>query len=313
MKLVQILAKGLEKWPRADFVVQEFDGELYMARKVKPKNNEGRDPVWYSQTGGDGEYFSPSVFLDLASDCATAIVNREMWQAARAKLKPAAKAKAKAKGDGWIRHRGGNSPVKNYQAIEYRMRSGQVMKTATGGLLNWRHGKWQSDIMAYRIIKPSEQSPDEKVMQDCVEKCASTESVEIQNAHCEETNPVAWRNLVFELDARRAEVDELYQRQSAEIAQERESLISKLAAEGFALIERVSAPAQPAEDMSDPKSWIEGDLLLCEGAQTSHYTNGRLYSFIRISNYGSARCIDDRGTENGLLPQFFKWHSRPAK
>ena len=344
MKLVELLAKELKEWPFAcESITQDDDGYvgLYVIDDPEPVNGDKYGHVWHHR----GHMAGADRLSCIASDAATAIVTRDDWQVARGKLLDGRALKLageelaavrerlkpkKANAGGWVRHRGGNSPVKDHQPIEYRMRSGTVMKTATGGLLNWRHGKRPSDIMAFRIIKPDQQSPGEKVMQDCVEKCASTESVEITGTSCISSfassdncvkhvavDPLQWRNRVFELDALRAEINVAYDRQSAEIAQELESLIEKLAAEGFQLIERVNAQIAELEvkheGMDDFRNWKAGDMLECLSYGSGVYTTGKLYKFIEISGWGSARTIDDIGKENGISPEYFKWHSRPSK
>jgi hypothetical protein len=232
MKLVEILARELKAWPKADFVVQEYDGELYMASKVKPKNNRGGNPVWESQAGGDGEYFQPNLFLDKSEDRATAIVTCSDWEAERAKLKA-----PKANGGGWIRHRGGKCPVEAGTLVDVRYRSGKVNEHVkalvdsymsgsmqTHNAVAWTHIGSANDIMAYRIHKPAEQpapvsEPESELLYDPVAQ-----------------GPLQWRDRIRELDTQRAGVESDYQRQISEITQERESLVQKLAGEGLALV-----------------------------------------------------------------------------
>lgn len=77
---------------------------------------------------------------------------------------------------------------------------------------------------------------------------------------------------------------------------------------------RLVRDGEPAEDMSDPANWREGDVLKCfseAGHHPSTYTEGRLYEVIgRNAKY--ARTIDDDGDEQWICnPGGFRFHRRP--
>ena len=207
--------------------------------------------------------------------------------------------------EGWIRNRGGKAPVGDYAVIEYRMRSGQVMKTGTGGMLNWDHGNWPTDIMAYRPHKPAEQ----------VEACSKPElQIKLPENYGEimdraEEGPLQWRDRITEIDAT-----------THSLTTERAELVQKLVSEGFALIWRV---VETVEDMSDWRNWKVGDVVRYEGLPDFHskyFTIGNLYEIKVVEAGDDCKNIynpvifkaDDSGEENGWRPELFKFHSRPS-
>lgn len=281
MKLLQLLAKELKEWPSSnpDSVGQAVDGTLY-----------------YLCNGSGACYARSKKKYTHNTDHATAIVTRADWEAEKARIA------GKADG-GWKRHKGVKQPVADGVKVEIRTRGGDFEVCSADGFAWGATGN--SQIMTYRIHNPVEQPAIEP---------AVVENVQAFNAQAELLyDPVAqgqlqWRDRIYELDTQRAELEATYQRQIGEIDGERGELVERLAGEGLALVEVVQA----VEDMSYPHNWKQGDVLLCEDSKSGHYTTGKLYKFICISPYGSARSIDDRGRENGLMPKFFKWHSRPA-
>lgn len=129
--------------------------------------------------------------------------------------------------DGWIRHRGGKCPVAEGVIVEVRFRSGEV--EIDSGWPRWEHNGGKRDIMAYRIFETSQQ----------VENSPTSD---IQNAQEDEGDPLVWRDRIYELAAQQEEITEVYNRQSSEIAAERESLIQRLESEGFRLIDKNVEP-----------------------------------------------------------------------
>lgn len=65
---------------------------------------------------------------------------------------------AKPDADGWIEWRGGECPVPENTRVEYRLRSGLVSDCLSGHLL-WGHEYGPIDIIAYRLIKTTTESP----------------------------------------------------------------------------------------------------------------------------------------------------------
>ncbi len=301
MDLVEILARELKKWPgEAAAIVQNEAGNLTKLDSLQVKFEWNQ---WDYTSGEmmricgqrDGDFGR-----ELASDHATAIVTRADWQAAKDKLEGKTVKKPNANKDGWVRHRGGKCPVEAGTMIDVRHRAGDVFTECKVGeschCKDWSHSNDDSDIMAYRIHTPSEQPATVK------------ESLPVEPV-APISGPLQWRDRITEIDAESKAENERHSAAMIALSTERADLVQKLASEGLAMIER---KAEPVEDMSDPAKWREGDLLECVFRHEGAYTMGKLYSFIRLSEWGTARTLDDTGEENGVLPNQLKWHSRPT-
>src|SRR5690554_909924 len=88
MKLVEILARELGEWPDgAAVAVQDLDEGVYFNESARSIEYESEEMGEWSEvnrrSGWIDEWRTASV---LATDHATAIVTREMWEAERAKL-----------------------------------------------------------------------------------------------------------------------------------------------------------------------------------------------------------------------------------
>jgi hypothetical protein len=86
MKLVELLAKELGEWPDDSglTICQDYDGEVGIWRITDPratKNLGDTTVVWHSR----GHITNINKLSCIATDHATAIVTREMWEAERAK------------------------------------------------------------------------------------------------------------------------------------------------------------------------------------------------------------------------------------
>lgn len=319
MLLVDILARELKEWPEeAEEIAQDEDGRAHPYSAAGIFNGE--------EWTGDAQFASYNVNMrELASDHATAIVTRADWQAAKDKLEGKTVNKPKANKDGWVRHRGGKCPVEEGTLVDVRYRDGEIrykrkaLSDSDCASENWTHEKDKEsdlatcDIMAYRIHTPSEQTATTK--ESLAVEPVVVENVEAFNAQAEMPaakyfdGPLQWRDRIAEIDAEsKAEAERHCQVMNA-LDAERSELVQKLASEGLAMIER---KAEPVEDMSDPANWKAGDLLECIFCPGPQYTEGKLYSFLYLSDWGSARTIDDDGDENGIMPRQFKWHSRPT-
>lgn len=303
MKLVQILARELKEWPEGAYAaVQDNDIDKtiwYLEEGHKEIRHSGEE--WVFESWFEILISEPS---RLATDHATAIVNRADWEAEKARIA------GKVDG-GWKRHRGGKCPVVAGTRVSTKHRDGTItpvhhltadpmardvsLKTA------WAHRKYRYDIMYY---KPAEQpapvsEPKGEVFTGTVESASG---------------PLEWRDRIHELDSMRAEVEEVYQRQVSEIVKERGELVGKLAGEGLALVE---VAVQPVEDMSDPANWRKGDLVeCCTDRWQGIYECGDQYEVIQASPL----CIaDDCGGADSYCfiseenAKHFKWHSRPGK
>ena len=68
-------------------------------------------------------------------------------------------------------------------------------------------------------------------------------------------------------------------------------------------------------DMSDPATWLPGDIIKCVSNRNCHFTPNRKYVFKELTHNGNVTYAhvehDDEGDPNGLRVDFFEWHSRP--
>lgn len=184
--------------------------------------------------------------------------------------------KAKKQNSGeWKRHRGGKQPVANEVLVEFKFRSGVTGACYASDLL-WDHQKQDDDVMQYRIIsQPQAEEVEVNVFvgKDVkIEYAYAQEGVEPEHLEWKTMGtakidsicdlgsteaktdqidgPIRWRDTVNELDAY---IDEFNR--------ERESLINRLAEEGFALIPAMTA-VMGAAPLSLPFSeWKIGDIV----------------------------------------------------
>ena len=69
-------------------------------------------------------------------------------------------------------------------------------------------------------------------------------------------------------------------------------------------------------DMSDPATWLPGDIIKCVSNRNCHFTPNRKYVFKELTHNDKNDTYahvenDDEGDPNGLRVDFFEWHSRP--
>lgn len=338
MKLVEILAREMKVWPQTvDAFVQDKEvypqcvwamcGPKRNLRNLGGEWNPGRD-VWPVH-----DFTYTSKFL--ASDHSTAIVTREMWQAAKDKLEGKNVKKPKANKDGWIRHRGGKCPVEDGALVDVRFRSG-IIKTACDSLsFRWNHTGHQGDIMAFRPhVAIAEQSSDASGRSSSatttvdhesgivsLEVVSGPRSVDAEWKE-ESAGPYEWRDRIHEIDAeQKAEVERHCQAMNAYDA-ERAELVQKLAQEGLALLDKANSLMDaveerhivPDEDMSDWRNWKTGDLV-----STGRDPGG----YPELSNGVHKIGIDQDDQEcpvaiRGLwftadeVERDLKWHGRPT-
>jgi len=121
--------------------------------------------------------------------------------------------------DGWIRHRGGKCPVETGVLVDVRYRDGgkafgqpALMSGSVDSrwAASWDHAAQPFDIMAYRLHKPEQVEPDISI--EPVETVRSAEQM---------------RDRIREIDSTVESLEE-----------ERVSLVQKLEAEGFRLIDK---------------------------------------------------------------------------
>ena len=288
MKLVELLAKEMDKWPEGctcGYCVQA---------------NESTEVFF----GGPAR----SIFLSaMADDHEDARVTTEQWQAERDRQKCGE----------WKRHRGGKRPVDPSVRVECRMRNGDVEESSAGGFM-WDHNGAEDDVMKYRVISqpqaeeveyrgPFPSAPigePENAIEFDIEFPSGVFKLEAQVDQID--GPIKWRDTVNELDA-----------YIEEFTRERDALIDRLAEEGFSLIgkinknlDKIDAALDSFVDMSDWRNWKAGDLVTYDHISTSNFTSGKQYTLSRVDEKRLSIDYDDAGDDNGWLTKYFKWHSR---
>ena len=157
------------------------------------------------------------------------------------------------KGGEWKRHRGGKQPVENRVRVECKLRCGDIQQGASDDFL-WPHADCDvsANIMQYRVI--SQPQAEEVEVKD-IYAVDNTNYGIPEVTFCETKTdqidgPLVWRDTVNELDA-----------YIEEFTRERESLINRLALEGFALLPAMT-PVMGVADISFPiDEWQIGDIV----------------------------------------------------
>lgn len=342
MKLVQLLAKELKEWPEIDefsdpilFITQDSSGTIFSW------NDNGElkfvDGQWYMQ----GTIPFDEVIFDgseTCSDCSSAIVREDQWQAESEKMNEPK----------WIRHRGGWMPVGGATIVEVRLRCGDIQKHEACYFL-WRHKDCDSaaNIMAYRVIEETKDQEIEEVRKfskdvdmnigqgEIIHGPVSIGDTVITAAHPKSDTNLGTITYKLEIDATEAtkEIDSLvakwgqlesplkwrdeiieFEAYEEEFRREREKLIRKLESEGFKLIDHV-APVYGEQiiDMSDWRNWQAGDIVECvTDCDNGQFTFGARYA-VKSVNRSSVQIVeDDRGSNaNGWGARNFKFSSRP--
>ena len=319
MKLVEILARKLKEWPsEATHAVQ--DGRGKNRAKIWMLTGDSKNTICNQGEWdlGRGVWICGSSLRTgtLATDHATAIVTREMWEAERAKLKT-----PKANGNGWIRHRGGKCPVEAGTLVDVRLRCKHEEIGVIADDPQWVHYNHPEDVMRYRPHKPAEQ-PDEHDLTQApkpeVERKCEGRNCEMPGAenHSKEclldaaidqgwAGPLEWRDRIRELDTQRAEIESTYQRKVSEITQERESWVQKLAGEGLALVEVVVQPVEEwPEGAPDRKSAPEWATHIGRDARGFHWFDHSPEKF--DSECFLKGCLGDAGYRNGRWEEAVK-------
>lgn len=306
MKLVEILGRELEQWPNTVLkMVQNISSKIEGYGESCGHINPATD-CWNGRDYTGFYHESES----LASDWRTAIITRADWEAERARIK-GEKAMPKANKDGWIRHRGGKCSAPELSVVEVRLRNGTVLPAHDCERFTWEHSAVETDrqIMAYRVVDMRE-----PVRYD------------YDYCDCDCNGPIQWRERIREIDAEQESEEAAHKAETERRDAERASLVSKLKAEGFVLIQsdEPNGEAESAQhdiaqqDMSDWRNWRPGDLVECvNGAGWSFFKEGHTYPVTDVVE-------NDKNAEPGWCPihlsnrvigdfaSDFKWHSRPT-
>lgn len=266
MKLVELLARHYDKWPEGIHQICQsaHDTELY----VEPNAGYDRQDHlvdWWADDAGLLNY-----------------VDEAQWQAER----------DKQNGGEWKRHRGGKQPVADDVRVEVKLRDGDIQEARARAFL-WHHNQCDSyaNIMQFRVISQpkAEEIPmiadgdtrEYKGPFPCSPIGEAVNSLEwdiefpqgvfhMEAKTGQIDGPILWRNTVNELDA-----------YIEEFTRERESLINRLAEEGFALIPAITAVMGVADvDMGDWRNWKVGDKIRMTARDWCDLTKGAAYEII---------------------------------
>lgn len=160
MKADELLSKAAQHMQDRAATYDKPEGERSMGKAVQAFNAiTGRDLTepegWLLlQVLKDVRLFQrPGYHADSAEDCiAYAALKAEAmaakWMGAPVALQPVADIR------GWIQWSGGDSPVPGDVTVKYIIRSGVESQEPARKLL-WDHGHGTADIIAYRIVSPT--------------------------------------------------------------------------------------------------------------------------------------------------------------
>lgn len=284
-KLVDILARELEKWPEDATCITQDDGGCMNGGTVD------YPPVLRGNAWGEGAFYLDDpdntdlvMSLSQADDYQSAIVTKEQWQAER----------DRQKGGEWKRHRGNSQPVDELAYVEVKLRCGDIQKGLANEFL-WRHADCDvaANIMKYRIISQP-QAEGVAPMSNPVKSFdpygaghADHEPCHVQfiEAKTDQIDgPIKWRDQIVELEAH-----------AEDIQREIASLFAKLNSEGFQLIRWYPVVSADVQIVIPYEDWADGDVVRCVKTSRSlaALTIGKEYTV--IYEQGRIGVIDDEG------------------
>ena len=224
---------------------------------------------------------------------------------------------SKANKDGWIRHRGGKCPVEDRSTyINGRFRSGEQYHGPAYGVA-WSHAGKPSDLMAWRPHKPEQKSlssvaADGELWSDAKEMRAVETFA----------GPTQWRDRIREIGAASKEEEARHCAAMEAYDAELASLVAKLKAEGFALIQGDEPNGEvesdqrdiAQQDMSDPANWRVGDLVKSVNDEEEDILIGGVYALWKEPdiNAGNLYLVDSAGDERNRCIEDYEFHSRPT-
>lgn len=243
MKLVELLVNRYEKWPKGVEVFgADSDGEIRAYGSVEELCQFDFYPEQQveevEKSPGFGRCACP-VLVDLAQ-----------WQAER----------NRQKGGEWKRHRGGKQPVADGVMVDLKFNNGTQRTREFPEDWEWRKHDADPRITQYRVI--SQPQAEEIEVKDTtigtlsykveIDTSAANQAIDELSAKWDQIEtPFKWRDEVTELNA-----------YIEKFTRERESLINRLALEGFALIPAITPVMGVADvDMSDWRNWKDGDIV----------------------------------------------------
>jgi hypothetical protein len=280
MKLVELLAKEIDKWPEGVVQICQslVDSELY------GENSNGSCIFrLYPESGGNTPISEDDYdYVSLAQ-----------WQAER----------DRQKGGEWKRNRGGKVPVSLNDTVDVKLRCGDIQQGKAHEFI-WRHEDCDvaANIMQYRII--SQPQAEEVDVKDTtigtlsykveIDTSAATQAIDELSAKWDQIEtPFKWRDEVTELNA-----------YIEKFTRERDELINRLSLEGFALIPAMTPVMGVADiDFSDWRNLQEGDIIECgdEGWSSSWRGSRVTVKAIERADYGGSLpvyAIDEDGDDD---------------
>lgn len=279
MKLVELLAKELKKWPSVvEYYCCDYDGEIRAYSKDEEENQHDFFPL------GDS-----SVDIADRAKCAgpldTVRVTKNQWIAERERLS----------GGKWIRARGRkpNYETESPQRMEIRHRDGTITQgwTSQDWSWTWHDGAPKAEIMAWRIITQP-QAEEAKLSrletrmlfsEPCIVYPESTEAKTDQI-----DGPIKWRDTIIHCQAIIEDCEREIQRN-----------VDLLDAEGLMMQTDSKKAMQhyaPDVDMSDWRNWKVGDEVEVILENDANLPVGQKYIVREVEQpeyaYGMPICVN---------------------
>jgi len=190
--------------------------------------------------------------------------------------------------EGWIPWSGGECPLPDDCEYAFRFRSNDGSKnTQTAFKMRWEHKGGMDDVTAYRPI-----------LSETAEK--------VENYTAGLPHSAFWKTEQSVFDRLKSAVA------ASESIPGIIAEIDAMLPEGYCVTKR---EVQPAEDMSDWRNWIEGDLVRAISTSAcGGYVEGMVYKIERFDHDIIYTERDGfQSDKNGWGARFFRFHSRPAK
>jgi hypothetical protein len=295
-KLVEILAKELNEWKEdAHIAMQDNDSEKTIWFLEKDHEFVAHDGFeWKCDSYFKIMISRPSC---LATDYKDAIVTRAQWQAER----------DRQKGGEWKRHRGGKQPVDNGVYVEARLRCGEFQKSHAQDFI-WPHNECDhaANLMEYRVISQLQaMEVDMRLFNHEISMSMDSQQGEIIHG------PIKMGETVIAPAHPKWHEDQI----DGPIKwREREALINRLEAEGFALIQKINVNLDKIDatlDMSDWRNWKAGDVLESMEQSMDIKLGGQYILSEDPFNEGDITFKDDAGDIRGRHADEYKFIRRP--
>lgn len=266
MKLVEILARELEKWPNDAEAEQDYDKEVRFL-----KAGSSRYDFFASELADRDDDIAASDGIPYAGR-----VTREEWEAAKAKLaKPVAGMRVGQEITLMTADVGvGKSTTCTLCLFDAAPEGTTHYSLCRFHTFKWHkleNGMWYYHADCDGWCRYGDQDKAGNDLADAIERYPTEgvmeEDMEVAPEYYEE-NPVLMRERILFIRSNREA-----------LMQEEAELIQKLQDMGFALVEGTSVEVEPELDMPDPADWEVGDIIECvEG--TCNLSEGDEYTVL---------------------------------